>query len=190
VKKIVDFIKKLFGSSDSKSSDSSSSGFTLIELLVVIAVIGVLAAAVLIAIDPVQQLARGRDAGRKNSISQVGNSIQTYYTANTAYPTAASGWDTTLTSAGELKVFPADPGGTVTAPACTGGAVASGICYKASATDFVIYSHVESKTEKNKGTCAGVDANTWYVYSSALGRAGVACQAVEPVPGFNGTLVN
>ena len=54
MKKIIDFIKKLFGSPDKSSSPDSSSGFTLIELLVVIAVIGVLAAAVLIAIDPLQ----------------------------------------------------------------------------------------------------------------------------------------
>jgi prepilin-type N-terminal cleavage/methylation domain-containing protein len=158
-------------------------GFTLIELLIVIAVLGVLAAVVLVAIDPVEQLARGRDSGRKSSISQIGHSLVAYYTINSAYPAAAA-WDATLTNSGDLKLFPKDPGGSPLAPACVGGIVAETICYKVNATpEFVVYTHMESKTEQRKSTCGGVAANTWYVYSSVDGKAGTICQAGEPAAG-------
>ena len=47
-------------------------GFTMIELLVVIAIIGVLAAAVLAAINPVEQISKGRDAARRLPVSKGG----------------------------------------------------------------------------------------------------------------------
>lgn len=164
----------------------SSKGFTLIELLIVIAIIGILAAGVLVAIDPVEQLNRGRDASRKSSISQLGRALQAYYTANSAYP-AVTGWNTTLTTSGEIKVFPANPGAPL-APACAAGVVVNKFCYKTNTTpDIVVYTHMESKTEMNKGSCGGDAASTWYVYSSAEGKAGLLCGA-EPAVGATGLL--
>src|SRR5579864_7133508 len=85
-------------------------GFTLIELLVVIAVLGVLAAVLLIAVNPQEQLARGRDSGRQSSIAQLGNALQAYYTANAGvYMATSTTWETTLVTVGELKSTPADP---------------------------------------------------------------------------------
>ena len=165
----------------------SSKGFTLIELLIVIAILGVLAAGVLVAIDPVEQLARGRDAGRKSVVTQLGRALQAYYTSNSAYPVIAT-WDSTLTTSGEIKVFPGNPG-TPTSPPCSGGRVVNNFCYKTNTTpDIVVYTHMESKTEKNKGTCAGSDVNTWYVYSSADGKGGLLCKPGEPVAGETGLL--
>ena len=164
----------------------SSKGFTLIELLIVIAILGVLAAGVLVAIDPVEQLNRARDVSRKSSVSQLGRALQAYYTANSAYPNVA-GWNTTLTTSGEIKVFPTNPGAPL-APVCTAGVVVSNFCYKTSPTpDIIVYTHMESKTEMNKGTCLGVAANTWYVYSSADGKSGLLCGA-EPLVGVIGLL--
>ncbi|MEN9407948.1 MAG: hypothetical protein RLZZ455_1164, partial [Candidatus Parcubacteria bacterium] len=57
-------------------------GFTLIELLVVIAVIGVLAGAIIVAINPTEQLARGRDTGKKSTTQQIANAVNAYYAAN------------------------------------------------------------------------------------------------------------
>lgn len=165
----------------------SSKGFTLIELLIVIAILGVLAAVVLVALDPVEQLARGRDSGRENNVSQLGHALQAYYTANSAYPATAA-WNTTLLNTGDIKIFPGNPG-TVTAPACTGGTVVNNYCYKTNATpDVVVYTHMESKNSKRTGTCAGLDVNTWYVYSSAEGKAGFLCQVAEPAAGAVGLL--
>src|SRR3989338_9509836 len=56
-----------------------SKGFTLIELLIVIAVLGVLASVVLVAIDPVEQIRRGKDANRLQMITQLGHAASAYF---------------------------------------------------------------------------------------------------------------
>lgn len=82
-------------------------GFTLIELLIVIAILGILAAAVLVAINPAKRTKQARDAGRKNDIGSLATEIQAYYTTpgQGYYPTTLD----VLTSAGGLKQLPTDP---------------------------------------------------------------------------------
>lgn len=172
----------------------SSKGFTLIELLIVIAIIGVLAAGILVAIDPIEQLARGRDAGRKSTTGQLGRAFQAYYTSQGTYPLTTDWTSAAATNAlvesGDIKVIPTQP---VPNPvtACTGGSVVNNFCYKVagagSTSNMVIYTHVESKSEFNKGTCAGVAINTWYVYASVDGKGGTICQAAEPAAGTSYT---
>ena len=60
--------------------------FTLIELLIVIAILGILSAAILIAINPGKRTAQARDAQRKNDISAIANALVGYYTLFGAYP--------------------------------------------------------------------------------------------------------
>jgi prepilin-type N-terminal cleavage/methylation domain-containing protein len=82
-------------------------GFTLIELLIVIAILGILAAAVLVAINPAKRTNQARDAGRKNDIGSLATELQAYYTTpgQGFYPTSLN----ILTSAGGLKQLPKDP---------------------------------------------------------------------------------
>ena len=61
-------------------------GFTLIELLVVIAILAILAAAVMIAINPNKRMQEARDATRLADTSQIGNSISEYYVTHGTYP--------------------------------------------------------------------------------------------------------
>jgi len=84
-------------------------GFTLIELLIVIAILGILAAAVLVAVNPAKRTRQARDAARKNDIGALATAIQSYYTTpgQGAYPTALS----VLTGSGDLKQVPSDPTG-------------------------------------------------------------------------------
>ncbi len=49
----------------------SKAGFTMIELLIVIAILGILAVAVLSAINPVEQINRGRDTGSQSDAEQL-----------------------------------------------------------------------------------------------------------------------
>lgn len=61
-------------------------GFTMIELLVVIAVIGVLAVAVLSAINPIEQINKGRDTGRRSDAGEVLSAIDRFYASLGWYP--------------------------------------------------------------------------------------------------------
>jgi prepilin-type N-terminal cleavage/methylation domain-containing protein len=84
-----------------------SKGFTLIELLIVIAIIGIMAASVLVAINPVEKINSARDTTIKSDIAQIGSAMQAYYTeqglASTAvYPDSV----VALKDAGELKSEP------------------------------------------------------------------------------------
>lgn len=50
-------------------------GFTLMELLIVIGIIAVLAAIVIIAINPARQLAQSRNAQRESNVNTILNSV-------------------------------------------------------------------------------------------------------------------
>lgn len=68
-------------------------GFTLIELLVVIGIIAVLAAIVLIAINPARQFAQARNAERNSEVNAILNAIG-QYVAETKGGTIATDGDT------------------------------------------------------------------------------------------------
>ena len=60
-------------------------GFTLIELLIVISILGILAVAVLSAINPVEQLKKSRDARRKSDVAELLNAHERYFTTFGCY---------------------------------------------------------------------------------------------------------
>ena len=65
---------------------NKNKGFTLIELLIVIGIIAILAAAVIVAINPGRQFAQARNSTRKSHISALYNAILSYRT------TQGGGW--------------------------------------------------------------------------------------------------
>jgi len=61
-------------------------GFTMIELLIVIAVLGILAVAVLAAINPIEQINRGKDTGSRSDAEQLLSATDRYYASKGYYP--------------------------------------------------------------------------------------------------------
>lgn len=90
-------------------------GFTLIELLIVIAILGILSAAVLVAINPAKRQKQARDAQIKADIGSIATALQAYYTqpGEGAYPTAAQGLLFLQTNE-DLKTLPKPPVGSDT----------------------------------------------------------------------------
>jgi prepilin-type N-terminal cleavage/methylation domain-containing protein len=74
-------------------SNFSQKGFTLIELLVVLGILGILAAALLASINPVEQIKKAQDTSLKNVTTTFVSSTQQYYSTHNALPwsTVASG---------------------------------------------------------------------------------------------------
>ncbi len=66
-------------------------GFTLLEILLVIAAIGILAAIVLIAINPNKQIEAAREAKRKSDQNAIAKAIQQYIIERGVYPPALQG---------------------------------------------------------------------------------------------------
>jgi len=97
-------------------------GFTLIELLVVITLIGILAIAVLSAINPIEQVNKARDAGRRGDSAQLLKAIERYYASVEEYPWMDDGFTDATTTVGATFYAAADKAGV-------------GICYGTSLTD-------------------------------------------------------
>jgi len=158
IKKIIDLIKKLLGIGGSSSDDSSSSssGFTLVELLIVIAIIGILAAALLVAIDPAERIRVANDTRVINTTREYANRIETV----------------TINASGNL--YPAAGGPFPAGVSLTN--VPSGwanIVYLTSGqTSFVIYGTLRSKQYTS------APARTYFMYSSDSGKT--CYQAAAP----------
>lgn len=61
-------------------------GFTLMELLIVIGVLGILAAGLLAAIDPFEQLKKARDTNNRSATIEMLSSLTRYYANHGAFP--------------------------------------------------------------------------------------------------------
>lgn len=67
---------------------NSAQGFTLVELLVVIAIVAILAAVVILIINPLELLARGRDTVRISDLENIQKAITTALADSTGAPAA------------------------------------------------------------------------------------------------------
>ena len=69
----------------------NNKGFTLIELLIVITLLGILAVAVLSAINPIEQINRSKDTASRSDSEQLINAADRYYATKGYYPWMTDG---------------------------------------------------------------------------------------------------
>lgn len=143
-------------------------GFTLVELLVVIAVVGILMAAVVVAINPAKKLAQARDSNRKTSIGQLVTALASFYTQTASYPAALAD----LVTNGELKSIPQTPTGASFsyAPNPGGCTTAAKTCLNAAIYDTY---------EQPATACAS--GNPYWGWTSSSNLTGKICTASTPV---------
>ena len=84
----------------------------MIELLIVIAVLGVLAIAVLAAINPIEQINRGRDTGNRSDAEQLLSAIDRYNASQMIWPWQGAADDTAVVGWTQITALaPAAPTG-------------------------------------------------------------------------------
>lgn len=140
-------------------------GFTLIELLVVIAVLGILAAVVLVAINPQARIQDARNSGVRSDIGQIGSALEAYFTENNgSYPTAL----TDLADDDQLKTIPLPAAERSNA----GCGVTTAYGFTGSGGEVAAWADLEP--------CDSGTDQVWYVYWSACGRATELTQSGAP----------
>jgi prepilin-type N-terminal cleavage/methylation domain-containing protein len=137
-------------------------GFTLIELLVVIAIIGILAAVVLVAINPAERIKEASDSGAKSNLGQASTALESCYTAklghyNNCKPITA------LQSGGFLKD------------------ALSGITITGTDTHVIAYARLTAKSNLSAGGCTSAPA--YLVYDTDTGDTTVEC--TQPTSPYN-----
>lgn len=134
-----------------------SRGFTLIELLVVIGVIGILAAIVLVAVNPQRQFAQARDTQRRSDLYSLTNAIYQFAAEHSGNLPDTDGDDATSN-------FP-------TTSTCIGNAAP---CFdlagsgNAAGTETIVPTYI---AEMPRDPSTGTAANTqYYLYADVNGR--------------------
>lgn len=135
-------------------------GFTLIEILLVIGIIAILAAVVIVAINPSRQFAQARNAQRSSNVETILNGIYQYATSNTGSLPAAITTGSCSTSTNEV---------------CKTGGTCTGL------TDLSVLTASETYLVSMPFDPTGTSTNGtgYYAFKSANGRVTVCAPSAE-----------
>lgn len=157
------FLKKNL--SGLKEIENEKKGFTLIELLVVIAVVGVLAAALLTILNPLDKMKQGNDTKVIGDVRVIHDAANRYYTQEYVLPgtnavPATTDWVVDIENSKELRKIPKPPN-------FMGGSYGSSYGYAASngSGSLVVWGIVLGKNNREKASAADSDT-AYFVISS------------------------
>lgn len=165
-------------------TECSRSGFTLVELLVVIAIISILAAVVVLIINPLELTRRGRDAARLTDLANLQQAINVAVQEATSSAAAILCKDTTTPCNGSSSTGTRSASGTgwvkvdlssqqsvsvPTLPIDPTNSTTYHYTYCSDGTGWEINTVLESTKESGKMTTDGGNEDTKYEVGSKLG---------------------
>ncbi len=150
-------------------------GFTLIELLVVVAILGILMVAVVLAINPVDMMKKGRDSTRLSDMDTVRKAIDLAVADGATLTTTTSAGDSTTgtrvtTGTGWVSVavskylatLPIDPKNNVSFADAAGNTVTGKYLYFSDGSGYELNCYLESTDNVTKYTTDGGNGTTIY----------------------------
>ena len=147
---------------------SLSKGFTLIELLVVIAILGILAAVVLIAINPAERIKESQDTQVRSDMSTLASAIEDCFTGEATGTYANCNTVAKLVAGNYLKSTPKTaPQPTTFDPNSAG-------------TEVIFSAELAAASAKTKAGCVGTE-KAYYTYNTTDGSSKVVCSATAPL---------
>lgn len=159
---------------------SPNKGFTLIELLVVLGILGILAAALLAAINPIEQLRKGQDTSMKNLTTEFIDANTSYFSVQNGFP-----WPTCYNGDMSGGVALSTLGGCVTALVTSGELKQSFTNTPATTLQQITITYPDPLNTNNNGVVAcfkpqsnsqQLDPNTKYTQTGADGGANCKSQ--------------
>jgi type IV pilus assembly protein PilA len=162
-------------------STSQRKGFTLLEILLVIAAIGILAAIVLVAINPNRQLAQARNAQRRSDVNAISGAI-----SQKIIDEANAGTTNTLTAITTTVAEIYKSGTTTGTTSCTGTPIDMAAIASDAGADVVptyLAAIPQDPSEGSNAVCSG-----YTVVKDTNNRITVAAPNAESISGVAPTI--